>query len=76
MRCQCNIGEAFVGTLGTKNGLNVLDLGCGGGTTAPPAAKLGANMCALEARPTYNYLPLMETNTSSRCQLLGSLNES
>jgi ubiquinone/menaquinone biosynthesis C-methylase UbiE len=35
-------GAALVGKLGISQGLNVLDLGCGDGTTAIPAAKLGA----------------------------------
>src|SRR4051812_45147154 len=35
-------GEALVRQLGIKPGMNVLDLGCGDGTTAVPAAKLGA----------------------------------
>jgi ubiquinone/menaquinone biosynthesis C-methylase UbiE len=35
-------GEALVNRLGIKKGLEVLDLGCGDGTTAIPAAKLGA----------------------------------
>jgi ubiquinone/menaquinone biosynthesis C-methylase UbiE len=37
-------GAAFVQTLGITKGLNMLDLGCGDGTTAIPAAKLGANV--------------------------------
>jgi len=41
-------GEALVDTLGIKNGLNVLDLGCGDGTTALPAAKLGANVLGVD----------------------------
>ena len=35
-------GEALVQRLGIAKGLKVLDLGCGDGTTALPAAKLGA----------------------------------
>jgi SAM-dependent methyltransferase len=35
-------GEALVRQLGIKPGMKVLDLGCGDGTTALPAAKLGA----------------------------------
>jgi len=35
-------GEALVQRLGIVKGLRVLDLGCGDGTTALPAAKLGA----------------------------------
>ena len=34
-------GEALVGWLGITEGLEVLDLGCGDGTTAIPAAQLG-----------------------------------
>jgi ubiquinone/menaquinone biosynthesis C-methylase UbiE len=41
-------GEAFVATLGITNGLNVLDLGCGDGTTAIPEAKLGANVLGVD----------------------------
>ena len=37
-------GEALVGTLGVSEGVDVLDLGSGDGTTAVPAAKLGANV--------------------------------
>jgi ubiquinone/menaquinone biosynthesis C-methylase UbiE len=37
-------GAALVDKLGITKGLNVLDLGCGDGTTAIPAAKLGANV--------------------------------
>ena len=35
-------GTAFVATLGITNGMRVLDLGCGDGTTALPEAQLGA----------------------------------
>ena len=41
-------GEALVGTLGIINGLKVLDLGCGDGTTALPAAKLGADVLGVD----------------------------
>ena len=34
-------GEAVVNSLGVKAGLSVLDLGCGDGTTALPAARRG-----------------------------------
>jgi SAM-dependent methyltransferase len=37
-------GAALVGKLGITKGLKVLDLGCGDGTTAIPAAKLGADV--------------------------------
>ena len=41
-------GEALVGKLGITKGLNVLDLGCGDGTTAIPAAKRGANVLGVD----------------------------
>ena len=40
-------GEALIQRLGISNGLKVLDLGCGDGTTAIPAAKLGAEVLGL-----------------------------
>jgi len=41
-------GEAFVGSLGITPGLKVLDLGCGDGTTAIPAAQLGAEVLGVD----------------------------
>ena len=41
-------GEALVQRLGITKGLNVLDLGCGDGTTALPAAKLGADVLGVD----------------------------
>ena len=41
-------GEALVGTLGIERGLKVLDLGCGDGTTALPAARLGAEVLGVD----------------------------
>jgi SAM-dependent methyltransferase len=41
-------GEALVSTLGITDGLEVLDLGCGDGTTALPAARLGANVLGVD----------------------------
>src|SRR3989475_917147 len=41
-------GEALVMTLGITGGLEVLDLGCGDGTTALPAARLGANVLGID----------------------------
>jgi ubiquinone/menaquinone biosynthesis C-methylase UbiE len=41
-------GEALVKRLGITKGLKVLDLGCGDGTTALPAAKLGADVVGVD----------------------------
>ncbi len=41
-------GERLVSTLGITSGLKVLDLGCGDGTTALPAAKLGADVLGVD----------------------------
>src|SRR6059036_3102246 len=41
-------GEALVMTIGITDGLEVLDLGCGDGTTALPAARLGANVLGVD----------------------------
>src|SRR5262245_30371336 len=41
-------GEALVRSLGVKKGLEVLDLGCGDGTTALPSAKLGAKVLGVD----------------------------
>lgn len=41
-------GEAFVTSLDIKKGLKVLDLGCGDGTTALPAARLGADVLGVD----------------------------
>ena len=41
-------GEALVDSLGVTAGLDVLDLGCGDGTTALPAARLGANVLGVD----------------------------
>jgi SAM-dependent methyltransferase len=41
-------GEALVMTLGITDGLEVLDLGCGDGTTALPAAKLAADVLGVD----------------------------
>ncbi|MGH2963912.1 MAG: class I SAM-dependent methyltransferase [Solirubrobacterales bacterium] len=41
-------GEALVGKLGITEGIQVLDLGCGDGTTAVPAAQLGANVLGVD----------------------------
>ena len=41
-------GEQLVNTSGITDGLDVLDLGSGDGTTALPAAKLGANVLGVD----------------------------
>ena len=41
-------GEDLVATLDITPGLEVLDLGCGDGTTAVPAAQLGANVLGVD----------------------------
>src|SRR5438445_4051493 len=41
-------GEALIHRLGIEKGMKVLDLGCGDGTTAVPAAKLGADVLGVD----------------------------
>jgi ubiquinone/menaquinone biosynthesis C-methylase UbiE len=41
-------GEALVNKIGIEKGMNVLDLGCGDGTTAIPEARLGANVLGVD----------------------------
>ncbi|MBM3666302.1 MAG: class I SAM-dependent methyltransferase [Actinobacteria bacterium] len=41
-------GEALVKDLGVTKGMRVLDLGCGDGTTAVPAAQLGADVLGVD----------------------------
>jgi len=41
-------GEALVATLGITPGLDVLDVGCGDGTTAVPEAQAGANVLGVD----------------------------
>ena len=41
-------GETLVAGLGITKGLKVLDLGCGDGTTAVPAARLGADVLGVD----------------------------
>jgi SAM-dependent methyltransferase len=44
-------GEALVKELAITDGLEVMDLGCGDGTTALPAARLGANVLGVDIAP-------------------------
>jgi SAM-dependent methyltransferase len=44
-------GEALVGELGIAPGTRVLDLGCGDGTTALPAARRGAAVLGVDIAP-------------------------
>ncbi|MBD0349589.1 MAG: methyltransferase domain-containing protein [Flavisolibacter sp.] len=46
--CMRESGTALIAKLGITKGLSVLDLGCGDGTTAFPAAKLGANVLGVD----------------------------
>ncbi len=41
-------GAALVASLGIEPGLKILDLGCGDGTTAVPAAQLGADVLGVD----------------------------
>ena len=41
-------GEELMATLGITPGLDVLDVGCGDGTTAVPEAQLGANVLGVD----------------------------
>jgi len=41
-------GEALVSQLGISKGMEILDLGCGDGTTAIPEAKLGAKVLGVD----------------------------
>src|SRR5881396_79439 len=61
-------GEALVSTLGITDGLEVLDLGCGDGTTALPAARLGANVLGVDIATN-----LVEAG-NARAQSLGLTN--
>jgi SAM-dependent methyltransferase len=61
-------GEALVTTLDITDGLEVLDLGCGDGTTALPAARLGANVLGVDIASN-----LVEAGTA-RAQSLGLTN--
>jgi len=61
-------GEALVKELGIVNGLKILDLGCGDGTTAVPAARLGADVLGVDISS-----PLVAAG-NARAQELGLTN--
>jgi SAM-dependent methyltransferase len=61
-------GDALVATLGITDGLEVLDVGCGDGTTALPAARLGANILGVDIASN-----LVEAG-NARAQSLGLTN--
>jgi SAM-dependent methyltransferase len=61
-------GEALVEKLGVSKGLKVLDLGCGDGTTAVPAARLGADVLGVDIASN-----LVEAG-NARAQSLGLTN--
>src|SRR5215203_654772 len=44
-------GETLVRRIGVDKGMKVLDLGCGDGTTALPAARLGADVLGVDIAP-------------------------
>ncbi len=46
--CMRESGEALVAGLGITEGMKVLDLGCGDGTTAVPEARLGAEVLGVD----------------------------
>jgi SAM-dependent methyltransferase len=61
-------GEALVTELGITDGLQVLDLGCGDGTTALPAARLGANVLGVDIASN------LVAAGNARAEALGSTN--
>jgi SAM-dependent methyltransferase len=61
-------GDALVDQLGITSGLRVLDLGCGDGTTALPAAQLGADVLGVDIARN-----LVEAG-NARAQALGLTN--
>jgi SAM-dependent methyltransferase len=61
-------GEALIAALGVTPELDVLDLGCGDGTTALPAARLGANVLGVDIASN-----LVEAG-NARAQSLGLAN--
>jgi len=72
-------GEALVDQLGINKNMRVLDLGCGDGTTAIPAAKLGATVLGVDiarnlvaagnARANHLNLPNITFQEGDACNL-------
>ena len=61
-------GDAFVQSLGISEGMDILDVGCGDGTTSVPAAKRGANVLGVDISA-----PLVAAGTA-RANALGLSN--
>lgn len=61
-------GEALVGELGVSEGMKVLDVGCGDGTTAVPEAQLGADVLGVDISAN------LVAAGNSRAQALGLAN--
>ena len=61
-------GKALVEAIGVRDGLRVLDLGCGDGTTAIPGARLGADVLGVDIASN-----LVEAG-NARAQSLGLAN--
>ena len=74
-------GEAFARSLAIRPGMKVLDLGCGDGTTALPAAELGADVLGVDiarnlvdagnARAKAAGLPNLRFEHGDACRLEG-----
>jgi ubiquinone/menaquinone biosynthesis C-methylase UbiE len=79
-------GEAVVESLGVKPGLKVLDLGCGDGTTAVPAARRGADVLGVDIarnlvdagnrRAREHGLPNLRFQEGDACDLNGLADDS
>jgi ubiquinone/menaquinone biosynthesis C-methylase UbiE len=77
--CMRESGALLVTKLGINKGLNVLDVGCGDGTTAIPAAKLDANVLGVDiadnlvkagnARAKAEHLPNCTFRQGDACDL-------
>jgi SAM-dependent methyltransferase len=74
-------GDALVEELGVKPGMKVLDLGCGDGTTAVPAARRGADVLGIDIaenlvaagnrRAAEANLPNLRFRQGDACELRG-----